>query len=63
MSFVTAKNAAHFALIERRHRLSIEREIIPGFEPTDVAIAPSGQGGVKGKRLSKKDKLRRAGLR
>lgn len=63
ISFVTAQNAAHFALIERRHRLSIEREIIPGFEPTDVPVAPSGQGGVKGKRLSKKDKLRRAGLR
>ena len=53
----------HAGLIERRHRLSIAREVMPGFEPTDLPVAPSGQGGVKGKRLSKKDKLRRAGLR
>jgi ATP-dependent RNA helicase RhlE len=63
LSFITAQNSAHFALIERRHRLSIEREVIPGFEPQEAPIAPNGNGGVKGKRLSKKDKLRRAGLR
>jgi ATP-dependent RNA helicase RhlE len=63
VSFVTAQNTAHFALIERRHRLSLEREVIEGFEPTDVPVAPSTTGGVKGKRKSKKDKLREAALR
>jgi ATP-dependent RNA helicase RhlE len=63
VSFITAANSAHFALIERQHHLSLERERLPGFEPTDAPVAPSGNGGVKGKRLSKKDKLRRAGLR
>jgi ATP-dependent RNA helicase RhlE len=63
VSFVTAQNSAHFALIERRHRLSLEREVIVGFEPTDVPVAPSTNGGVKGKRKSKKDKLREAAAR
>lgn len=60
VSFVTAQNSAHFALIERRHRLQVTREVIVGFEPSDVAVAASGNGGVKGKRKSKKDKLREA---
>jgi superfamily II DNA/RNA helicase len=63
VSFVTAKNGAHFALIERRHRLSLVREVVAGFEPTDAPVAPSSNGGVKGKRKSKKDKLREAALR
>jgi len=63
VSFVTAQNAAHFALIERRHGLTLPREIIAGFEPTDVPVAPSTNGGVKGKRKSKKDKLREAAAR
>jgi ATP-dependent RNA helicase RhlE len=60
VSFVTARSSAHFSLIERRHRLSLEREIIAGFEPTEVAVAADPNGGVKGKRKSKKDKLREA---
>jgi superfamily II DNA/RNA helicase len=61
VTFVTAEGDAHFALIERRHRLHIAREQLPGFERTEVA-APSGdsQGGIKGHRKSKKDKLREA---
>ncbi|RYX96464.1 MAG: DEAD/DEAH box helicase [Comamonadaceae bacterium] len=67
ISFVTAESEAHFALIEKRQGLSIPREQVPGFEPTDAvpaqAAAPApGNGGVKGKRPSKKDKLRAAGL-
>lgn len=60
ISFVSAETEAHFRLIERRHRLSIERERIAGFEPTvtDVTTARDPHGGVKGKRKSKKDKLR-----
>ncbi len=64
VSFVTADGEAHFRLIEKRQRLAIERERIEGFEPQDVA-APVGDphGGVKGKRKSKKDKLREAAAR
>jgi ATP-dependent RNA helicase RhlE len=64
VSFVDGTTAPHFALIERRHGLSLEREIIPGFEPVEVALPPSHpHGGVKGKRKSKKDKLREAAAR
>ncbi len=64
VTFVTADDDAHFALIERRHKLSIDREELPGFERTEVA-APTQDphGGVKGKRKSKKDKLREAAAR
>ena len=61
VSFVTAENHAHFALIEKRNRLSVPREVIEGFEPTvtEARIQPPN-GGIKGKRKSKKDKLREA---
>ena len=59
VSFVSAGTAAHFALIEKRQGLSLPREVILGFEPTEAAVPESpGAGGVKGKRPSKKDKLR-----
>ncbi|MFY0529588.1 DEAD/DEAH box helicase [Archangium gephyra] len=61
VSFVSASTEAHFRLIERRHHLELPRERIEGFEP--VELAPPAQdphGGVKGKRKSKKDKLREA---
>jgi len=66
VSFVSADTDAQFRLIERRHHLSLERERIPGFEP--VLLEPTvpvrdPHGGVKGKRKSKKDKLREAGAR
>jgi ATP-dependent RNA helicase RhlE len=53
-------------VIEKRQGLSLPREQIEGFEPTEVAVpvaaAPApGNGGVKGLRPSKKDKLRAAG--
>ncbi|APW38631.1 RNA helicase [Rhodoferax koreense] len=66
VSFVTADTEAHFALIEKRQNLSLPRERIAGFEPVDVATpvkdmaAVPGTGGIKGKRPSKKDKLRAA---
>ena len=62
VSFVSATTEAHFRLIEKRQNLSLPREQVPGFEPTQ-ADAPAGAGaggGVKGKRPSKKDKLRAA---
>ncbi len=64
VSFVTAANEAHFRLIARRHRLDIQRETLPGFEPTDPPPPPGDpHGGVKGRRKSKKDKLREAAAR
>jgi superfamily II DNA/RNA helicase len=64
LSFIDATTAPHFGLIERRHRLSLTREVIPGFEPVDEALPPrEPHGGVKGKRKSKKAKLREAAAR
>jgi len=64
VSFINGATAPHFGLIERRHRLSLTREIVPGFEPVEEALPPlHPHGGVKGKRKSKKDKLREAAAR
>jgi ATP-dependent RNA helicase RhlE len=64
VSFVTAETDAHFRLIAKRHGLTLERERIAGFEPTGAAVPPRDpHGGVKGKRRSKKDKLREAAAR
>ncbi len=63
VSFVSAGTEAHWRLIEKRQGLSLPLEQLSGFEPTDVAppAGPAG-GGVKGKRPSKKDKLRAAAV-
>jgi ATP-dependent RNA helicase RhlE len=62
VSFVSAATEAHFRLIEKRQGRRVPREQVPGFEPKETiehAPAPSrGNGGVKGRRPSKKDKLR-----
>ena len=64
ISFITAEGQAKFCLIEKRQMLNIPREEIPGFEPTESAPPPSsGTGGIKGRRKSKKDKLREAAAR
>ena len=61
VSFISAETHAHFQLIEKRHRLVLLREQIVGFEPLETAVAlPPSAGGIKGKRKSKKDKLREA---
>jgi ATP-dependent RNA helicase RhlE len=66
VSFVPPTVEAHFRLIEKRQAQRVPREIIAGFEPTEVAPkpgaaeAPAGNGGIKGKRPSKKDKVRAA---
>ena len=70
VSFVSAGSQAHWRLIEKRQGLSVAREQVPGFEPTEVApvlaatqsrsATGESTGGVKGKRPSKKDKLRAA---
>ncbi len=66
ISFVTAQAEAHFRLIENRQGQRVTREVIPGFEPKDAApVTSAGErgpdnGGIKGLRKSKKDKLREA---
>jgi ATP-dependent RNA helicase RhlE len=63
LSFVSADSEAHFRLIEKRQGLNVPRERVPGFEPAETqapARAPDSTGGIKGKRPSKKDKLRAA---
>jgi superfamily II DNA/RNA helicase len=61
ISFVSAATEAHLRLIEKRHQLNIVREQIPGFEPVELDVPPGDpHGGVKGRRKSKKDKLREA---
>jgi len=61
VSFVSAATEAHFRLIQKRQRLHVSLERIEGFEPRDaVRVAPLSNGGIKGKRPSKKDKLRAA---
>ena len=67
MSFISASTEAHWRLIEKRQRISVKREQVAGFEPVELAPVnaadPDGTGGVKGKRPSKKDKLREAAAR
>jgi len=68
VSFVSASTEPHFRLIEKRHQLTLTREIVEGFEPAEteapVASTPgASNGGIKGKRKSKKDKLRERGLK
>ena len=61
ISFVTANSDAHFRLIAKRYALTMARERVDGFEPTESAPSTEApHGGVKGKRKSKKDKLREA---
>lgn len=66
VSFVSADTEAHFRLIEKRQGVTLELEQVEGFEPLQAASgAPPGDaapstGGIKGKRPSKKDKLRAA---
>ena len=66
ISFVLADapgSEAHFRLIEKRQQQRVPREVVPGFEPAAGLPAPlpaDPNGGVKGRRKSKKDKLREA---
>ncbi|OYY75174.1 MAG: RNA helicase [Gammaproteobacteria bacterium 28-57-27] len=74
LSFVSVDSEAHFRLIEKRQGLSgvlsLALEQIEGFEPvqtarvaaplSEQALLDRANGGIKGKRPSKKDKLRAA---
>ena len=61
VSFVCAATEAHFYLIQKRQRIELHLEHIERFEPTYVApdTGPAN-GGIKGHRPNKKDKLRAA---
>ena len=59
ISFIDYEEFDHFKLIEKRSRIKLEREQIAGFELQGEAPAKvKGPAPVKGKRKSKKDKLR-----
>jgi ATP-dependent RNA helicase RhlE len=59
ISFVCPETLQHWTLIEKRHAVKLTQESIPGYEATTEAPLPiQGAGGIKGKRPSKKDKLR-----
>jgi superfamily II DNA/RNA helicase len=62
VSFVSAETLAHWRLIEKRQQVKLTLQSIAGFEATAPASSTSpdapGNGGIKGKRPSKKDKLR-----
>ncbi len=68
LSFISADSEAHFRLIEKHQQSSVEREVIVGFEPLEEPFvearaephASASNGGIKGRRPSKKDKLRAA---
>jgi ATP-dependent RNA helicase RhlE len=67
VSFVSSGTEGHLRLIEKRHGVKVAREQVAEFEPLESAVAeqgatnlPSANGGIKGARPSKKDKLRAA---
>ncbi len=61
VSFVSAATEAHFRLIQKRQNFELSLEHIEGFVPLEIApdTGPAN-GGIKGKRPNKKDKLRAA---
>jgi len=61
LSFVTAAALAHWNVIQKRQGTALALEVMEGFAPTDTTPPPKlndGTGGIKGRRPSKKDKLR-----
>jgi len=61
VSFITGDQERHFQLIEKRQHLRVPREVIAGYEPQPApAPATPGTGGIKGRRKSRKDRLREA---
>lgn len=64
ISFITHENEEHFKLIEKRSNIKLQREEIEGFELTGKSPTKvKGSEPIKGKRKSKKDKLREQGLK
>ena len=64
VSFVNFENEEHFKLIEKRCELETTNEQIKGFEEKGTApLKEKGKEAIKGKRKSKKDKLREEALK
>ncbi|PHS39639.1 MAG: DEAD/DEAH box helicase [Sulfurovum sp.] len=64
VTFIGHEEQAHFKLIEKRSHIKLKREQIPGFELTgDAPVKEKGKAPVKGKKKSKKDKLREQALK
>jgi superfamily II DNA/RNA helicase len=63
ISFIGHEDKEHFALIEKRCEIELKFEQIEGYELTgDAPLKEQGKAPVKGKRKSKKDKLREQAL-
>ncbi len=61
ISFIGHEEQAHFKLIEKRSQIKLEREQIKGYElKGEAPKREKGPAPVKGKKKSKKDKLREA---
>ncbi len=58
ISFITLENFEHFKLIEKRAQIKLTKEEIEGFEFVGTPTKQKGKAPIKGKRKSKKDKLR-----
>ena len=59
VSFIGHEEQGHFKIIEKRSQIKLEREQIKGFELIgDTPLKAKGNAPVKGKKKSKKDKLR-----
>ena len=64
LTFIGHEEQAHFRVIEKRSGIKLPREQIVGFELTGEAPKKvKGPAAVKGKKKSKKDKLREQALR
>ena len=61
ISFIGLEDFEHFNLIEKKVNISLEKEEIQGYELEGIPILKEkGKAPIKGKRKSKKDKLREA---
>ncbi len=61
ISFIGHEEQAHFKVIEKRSQIKLEREQIKGYElKGEAPKREKGPAPVKGKKKSKKDKLREA---
>jgi len=59
ISFIGHEEQAHFKLIEKRSQIKLEREQIKGYElEGEAPLRVKGNAPIKGKKKSKKDKLR-----
>ncbi len=64
ITFIGYAEQAHFKLIEKRSNIKLQREQIEGFELTgEVPLRQKGPAPIKGKKKSKKDKLREEALK